>query len=264
MKNFRLKIILLLAIIFFFLINLFGFSPAAKNFFYSVSKPLQIAFWRGGEKTASFFEAAKSFLKPVQLEREKRACDQENKELLSKFVETEDLRKENRALREALDLELKKEFQLSFVKIIGKDAAGDNIFINQGEADGLKPDLPVITAQKVIVGRITNLQSHLAEVALIANPESSLTGKLFQKEIFGLIKGKGNWRISFEDLPKKAAVEKGDLVVTTALAGLTPGGLLVGKISQVENPDISPFQTAELEPLFNLNENTYLFVITQF
>ena len=257
-RFFKTKINFILIILFFLLINFLGFSQNIKNFFYKISKPFQEILWESGAKTANFIEI---FFEIRNLKREKDLCYLENQKLLSEIATLENLKKENKTLKEALELELQKEFKLILVKITGYNSAPDSIFINKGKKDGLSEGLAVITASKALVGKISQVSSHWAEVMLLSHPESYFPGKVLKKEISGLIKGQGNFKITFQDLPKEAEILPGDVVVTTILA---PEGVLVGKISEVKFLDISPFQEAKIDPFFQLQKISYLFVVKEF
>ena len=59
-------------------------------------------------------------------------------------------------------------------------------------------------------------------------------------------------------------LSQGDIVVTSALGGIFPKGLLVGRIKQIKRSDVEPFQQAEIEPFFDISQTNNLFVILEF
>ncbi|PIQ07422.1 MAG: rod shape-determining protein MreC, partial [Candidatus Nealsonbacteria bacterium CG18_big_fil_WC_8_21_14_2_50_37_10] len=56
-------------------------------------------------------------------------------------------------------------------------------------------------------------------------------------------------------------IKEGDLVVTTALGGIFPSGLLVGELGKVFRSDVEAFQQAEILPTFDINELETLFIL---
>jgi rod shape-determining protein MreC len=52
--------------------------------------------------------------------------------------------------------------------------------------------------------------------------------------------------------------------VTSALGGIFPKGLLVGKIKEVKKSDIEPFQKTKIEPFFQLKKIRKIIHIKQF
>lgn len=257
----KFKLLFALAIIIFFLINLFGLSQNVKDFFSWFSLPLQKILWQAEERTADFFS---TFSAHWDFKKREQQCQTQRKKLLSELAEAEQLKEENKALREALALNLQKEFKLILVRATGLDSTNDTLFLDKGKAEGLSKDLPVITSAKVLVGKISKVHNQWSEVQLISNPQISLPVSLLKKDISGIAKGKGNFRLSLENLPKNKEVSRGNVVVTSALAKTFPPGLLVGEILKTETSDIEPFQKAHLSFFFDPNKLDYLFVIKAF
>lgn len=259
-KEFRIKfgIILVLLVVFFLVFNLTGFSKEVKNFFYLISSPIQKVFWKIGKRVSDFFETIKEI---KTLKRENEELKLKIQELLAENVNLRELRKENEVLRDALKIGLEKDFKLILVEIIGKDISQDSISINKGFKDGISKDMPVITQEKVLVGRIGEIYKNFSKVFLISNQKISFDAKIIDKEILGVIKGKGNSKVFFEFIPKDKEIKEGDLVVTSGLSEIFPSGLIVGQISQVQKSDLEPFQTAKIQPHFNIEDLEKLFII---
>jgi rod shape-determining protein MreC len=260
--RYRLKngLIIVLIISFFFILNFTPFGKEVKNFFYLISSPIQKVFWKTGERISDFFEAI------FRIENLKK----ENEELKLKIQTLEaenfaliELKKENELLREALGIGLKKEFKLTLSQVIGKDIAKDSILIDKGAKDGILENSPVISQQKVLIGKVNQVYRDFSKVLLISNPKISFDGKISDSQVFGRIQGKGNLKILFDLIPKEKEIKKGDLVVTSALGRIFPEGLVVGKISQIKKSDLKPFQEVQIQPAFDLGDLEKLFIITE-
>jgi rod shape-determining protein MreC len=260
---FRSKIYLLsiFLIILFLILNLAGLTKDVKNFFYLISEPIQKTLWQTGKRTSDFLTG---IFRAESLKKEVENLSFRNQELLSQIVTLKELKKENETLREALGIGLEKEFQLKLSQVISKDISQDSILINKGLKDGLKKDFPVITSQKVLLGRIDEVYQNFSKVKLISNKESSFDIKIFEKEIYGVAKGKGSLRLYLDFIPKDQEISQGELIVTTTLGGIFPPGLLVGVIKEIKKSDIEPFQKAEILPSFDLKKLNNLFIITNF
>lgn len=251
----------LLLVLVFFVFNFTGFSKDIKNFFYSFSSPLQKSLWGAGINASDFLG---SFFEAATLKKENDSLRSENQELLSQIAYLKELEKENETLRNALGIGLEKDFQLMLCNITGKDFSQDSILIDRGSKDGVLKDLPVISEQKVVVGKIGEVYDNFSEVILISNKKSSFDAKIADKDIAGLVKGKGSLGIYFDLIPKGKEVIAGDLIVSTSLGGVFPKGLLVGAVKEVKKSDVEVFQTAEIEPSFNIGNANSLFIITSF
>ncbi len=258
--GFKMGIILVLLIAFFVALNLSGFSKEVKNFFYLISSPIQKTFWQAGCNVSDFFEVIS---KNKQIKREIDELELKIKELTAENARLKELKTENEVLRGALDIGLEKEFKLILAGAIGKDVSQDFILINKGSKDGVAKDFPVITQQKVLAGKIGEVYENFSKVILISDKKSSFDAKISETTIQGVVKGDGNLKLFLDLIPYEKEVKEGDLVVTTALGGIFPEGLLVGIIKEVLRSDIHPFQKAEVFPFFDLKELKTLFIITE-
>jgi len=254
-------LIIVLLIVLFIVLNLTTVTKGIRNVFYLISAPAQKALWGAGDNVSDFLE---TIAKIKNLKRETDELKLKNQELLAENVSLNELKKENKILREALEVGLKEEFKLALAEIIGKDISQDSILINRGLIDGISKDLPVITQEKLLVGKINEVYENFSKVILISNKKSSFDAKISEAEIYGVVKGRGNFKLFLSLVPQEKEIKKGDLVITTVLGRIFPKGLLVGEIKEVKKSDIEPFQEAEIKPAYNVKEIDTLFVITNF
>jgi len=262
------KVVLIIIIILLLIsINKF-FLDSTKNSFYNITSPVQSFFWRIGDSSSNFLQ---SFLEAKNLREDNQEILKQNQRFLVDIQEIRNLRKENQELKEVLDLELNKEFELILVKSISRETNGDFILVSGGAEIGILKGMPVITKEKVIVGSIDKVYKDFSRVLLISNKESNFDVEIQKRdndeevdEIYGLAQGKGNLKINLELVPQEKSIAEGDIVFTTILAGVFPKGLLVGEVKDVKNSDVSTFQEAEIEPYFKNNLSEILFVIKNF
>ncbi len=270
----KIWLIVILLIVIFAVLNFTGFSKDIKNFFFLISSPIQKSFWRAGKNISDF---TSGILKINNLREEADILRLENKKLVGRIVALIETQKENEILKKALDLELEKDFELIFSQITNKDVFRDSVLIDKGSADGVSEGLPVISEQKIVLGRIGQVYDDFSEVILIFNKESSFDAKIISRiyfeenekenqeqqpaDIYGLVKGKGNAGLCFDLIPKEEKIFENDIIVTSALGGIYPSGLLVGEIEAIKKTDTSPFQEAEIKPAFNIEDLNYLFII---
>lgn len=262
----------LLAIL-FLVLNLTPFEKEVKNFFYLVSSPAQKTLWAAGARVSGFFDF---MVEMKHLKDENERLKAEKQDLLSQKFLLEESRKENEILREALDIGLEKEFELMLARVTGKYISQDYILIDRGSRDGISGGFPIITQQKVLIGRVVKVYRNFSEVLLISHPQSSFDGKVFARrevddsdngadsEVLAMVKGKGNLGLIFDLISRDEKVAEGDLVVTSALGGIFPSSLLVGEIKQIEKFDLEPFYRAEISPFFNIRELEKVFIILNF
>jgi len=273
-KNlFSLTIIIIIGLLLIFSLNFF--QKEVKGFFYFISSPIQKTLWRAGDRVSDFFELITEI---KNLKREKEELKLKIQELIAQNLSLKELEKENKVLRESLEIGLEKEFKLSLAEVVSKDISQDSILINKGSKDGIANNSPVITQQKTLVGKIGEVYENFSRVILISNKESSFDAKILapyqtegfgagsdpENDISGVVNGKGNLQLFLDFVPQEKEIKEGDFIVTTSLGGIFPKGLLVGQIGKVLRSDIEPFQQAKIRPAFDIRELETVFIITDF
>jgi len=255
----KVLIIIISIILVIFLFNFF--QKRIKNFFYSFSAPIQRVLWGAGDSTADFLSAV---FRSGELKGEVNKLKAEKNDIVSQIINYQELKEENEVLRNALDIGLKNEFKISFAQIIEKDISQDFILINKGAKDGLLKNMPVITEEKVLIGKINEVYNKFSKVMLISNKESSFDAKEINSLVGGIIRGTGSSNLLFDLIPKDEIISSGDIIVTDCISGIFPAGLFIGTVINISKSDVGSFQQAEIKPAFVLSETKNLFVITEF
>lgn len=246
-------------ILFFVLLNVF--QKETRNFFYTISLPIQESFWRAGGDTSGFWETISRF-KIIKEENKKLELD--NLELIAENTRLKELKDENNFLRQSLGIGLEKEFKLVLAQITAKDTGQDSILINKGFADGLNEGDPVITSQKILLGRVKEVYKNFSWVMLISHKESSFNVRLQNdndEAVLGMAKGEGNFKILLDLVPREKELKQEDVLVTTSWGGIFPKGILIGVIKDIQKNDADPLQEVAVEPFFNLKKMENLFII---
>ncbi|PIP23160.1 MAG: rod shape-determining protein MreC [Candidatus Nealsonbacteria bacterium CG_4_8_14_3_um_filter_39_7] len=260
-KKAKNAIIIFLMVAIFLTLNLTGGSRAVKDFFYGAFSPVQKYFWQAGN---SFSDFSAGFFNARGLKEERDKLWLENQNLLSQIASLEGLKKENQLLKESLGLGMEKEFNLELAHIVGKDVSLNFLLIDKGYEDGIKDDLPVVTAQKTLVGKIKGVYRRFSRIQLCSNKDSSFDIEITGKEIYGIARGDGGSGIILDFIPFNAETAENDLVITSSASGFFPAGIFIGKIGKIEKSDVKPFQTAEVFPAFDIKNLAEIFVIKDF
>ena len=213
-KKNKILITVVVVISAIFLLNFF--QRDVRSFFYCISAPIQKVLWRAGERTSDFLGG---IVRVKILKQELDELKLENQELTARVVVLKDLKKENKTLRQVLEIGFQKEFKLALAQIISKDISQDFILIDKGSEDGISKNMPVITQQKVLVGKISEIYKNFSKVALASNKESSFDAKIQkeEKDISGVVKGQGNFRILFDLILREENLSQEDIIITSAL-----------------------------------------------
>lgn len=131
-------------------------------------------------------------------------------------------------------------YTLKPAKVVSNMLVSDNnlITIDRGTADGLHPDMGVISGNGV-VGIVYQSSEHFSIVLPVLNRRSNISCKIRGRNYFGYLKWDGGAtnKAWLDDIPRHAHFKLGDWVVTSGYSSVFPEGVLVGKILHVYNSD---------------------------
>jgi len=257
-----IKTVALFAIILF--LNIF--QNTIRNSFFTLSSPISKTFLQAGNNSSELFNSVTAF---DSVKKENNNLKEENEILLSKLSLLQQSLRDNQELKTALENTKNDNFNIVLIKITGLDAQNDIVTINKGSDDGIFENMPLISGQKVLYGKVIKVYKNFSQVILISSKNSTVDAKIqnndIQKpQIYGAIKGTGALSLYLDLVASDAEIKEGDTLVTSALEGTFPPNLLIGKIISTDKNDAKPFQTAHLQPLFNIKNTDTLFIITNY
>lgn len=272
------------AALLFFLTALNFFNSGVRNVFFKVSSPIQKFFWQAGNSTTL---GLGSVLNAGNFFKENQNLKSENQKLLAQVSILQAIVLGNQAQSEVSTACQSDGFDLKMAGVVG--VSQDNLTINKGLDDGIGIGMPVINGQKALLGKVSKVYKNFSEVMLISSKNSIINVKVLQQiletpaptpdasaapaptvqpakpmgDVEGVIKGQGGLNIFLDLVPIDSTISQNDVLITSALDGVFPKGLLVGEITKVEKNDQNPHQQAQVKPFFNINTDN-LFVITNY
>jgi len=239
------------------------FQGQVKNTFYTMSHPVEKTLGSVADSTSVFFA---SILGKKGLVQENEELKAENERLLSmiSFLQCEE--KKNQTAVEILGL---KDMKLVLAGVIGLDSQQDIISIDKGSTSGVLEGMAVIDQKNVLFGKIIKVYNNFSKVMLISNKSSVIDVRVQQDDltlpaINGVIKGNGGLGVYLDLVPTDQEVKEQDILVTSALEGTFPKGLLIGRVLKSYKDDQKPFQQAQVEPFFNIKNTDNLLVVTDY
>jgi rod shape-determining protein MreC len=241
--------------------NLTGYSKNIRNFFYNFSAPIQKNLWMAGDNVSAFFT---SFFSAGKLKVENEKLTSQNQDLTGQLAAMKELQAENETLRGALNIGLNKNFRMALAQVASKDIGQDSVLIDKGSKDGMAEGMPVITGQKVLIGKIAQVYDRYSQVKLITSPNFSFGVRVADRNILGEAKGLGGLKLSLDRIPQGQNIKDGDIVTSVSLGGIFPQGLLVGKIQNITKNDAESFQKADIQPDLNIDSLDNIFIIIDF
>lgn len=205
---------------------------------------------------------------------------EENKLLREKLAEyktliyeVQELEKENKELREVLDIvDSSRDFEPILASVIARSPERwlDQVTINRGSNHGIKRNMAVMTVDGMI-GKINDVSTSTSTVQLITgfdqlNRISATISRKDADNIFGLIEGYDKekealvYRI-IEESDKD--IEEDELVVSSNVGGLFPSGLPIGTIKEITPDQYGLTKTAYVEPSANMFEVNHVIVVNR-
>lgn len=131
------------------------------------------------------------------------------------------------------------------------DSHENYLTLNSGSLQGVKPDMGVINSLG-IVGIIDNTSQNYATVISILNIKSQINAKLKKSNHFGSLgwNGKNTGFVQLTDIPRLAAIRKGDTIVTGGQSVIFPENINIGTVDRIYIDNQTNYYTLDVK-LFN-------------
>ncbi|MDD4240531.1 MAG: rod shape-determining protein MreC [Smithellaceae bacterium] len=199
----------------------------------------------------------------VGLEENNRKLKQRIGELEAQLILYREGYLEAERLKALLSLRNNYPHTFQAARVIGKEQAAlsKTLWIDKGQAHGLKPGMPVL-APPGLIGRLTDVSWHSAKVLLLIDENSNVDVLIQRTRVQGIARGAGSRGCVVKYISKIQDVKAGDVVVTSGLSNLFPKGLLVGRISAVDSMGGGLFRQIRLVPFADFSALEEVLVLT--
>ncbi|WP_239254993.1 rod shape-determining protein MreC [Listeria ilorinensis] len=178
--------------------------------------------------------------------------------------EVADLEKENAELKKSLDIQDSiRDYDPINATVISRNPTNWNeqVEIDKGSKDGIKPDMAVMTPGGLI-GKVTSTGAKSSTVELISSSDTRnrVSAKVQgDSDAFGIINGydSDSQLLELKQLPYDMKFEKGQKVVTSGMGGKFPAGIYIGTVEKAETDKMGLSQTAYVKPgadLYHLDQ----------
>jgi rod shape-determining protein MreC len=225
----------------------------------AVVQPFQAALSRVGERVRGFGSSSSATQEQLQ------AMTDERNQLLAENARLKDLEQQVAELQKQLGFKQSRpELQVASASVVGQDPNGTTrtLVIDQGSNDGVKVGMAVISPD-FFVGQVTEVSTDRSKVTL-AIDSSSKVGAMLQASntpgvIFGEWQAGGQMQLRYLD--PAAAVNVGDVVVTSGQTARVPKGLVIGKVTAIHRNVQAAELTVDVTPLINFSTMQSVMVI---
>lgn len=239
-----------------------GPSQQAEAAVSRVIAPLEFGISSGANAVRRLVETVQQ---AGELADQNKAYRDQLDRLESEVVQMRELELENRDLRRLLGLrERAPAGSLLPVNVIARDplAMVQAVMVDRGSSDGVAVNLPVITWRGV-VGRVIETQPTAAKVLLVTDVNSGVSARIQDpaSRATGVIRGTGDGRLLLQYVPRTDRLRTGDTAITSAIGGVFPSGLVIGRILQIRQKDVEVFQEALVEPAVDMRNLERVYIL---
>ena len=183
-------------------------------------------------------DLADQILPRQELIRQLNELRRENQDLRAKTVQADNLRRENDQLRGLFNWQRQAPWRLKLASVIQRDPANwwQTVRIDRGSVHGLTPNLPVLSSDGALVGRVASVGLYDAQVVLIGDRNCRVSALVEDAaRDMGVITAASEPTdtslVDLAYLASNAGLKPGQAVVTSGIGGLFPKGIPVGRIA---------------------------------
>ncbi len=209
------------------------------------------------------FAKAKSFvLELVNVNEENQRLRQALVESSIQIYGIEEIKRENARMRAILGFDPPAGYRLLPAKVTA--TVGDKIpmgaTINRGRTDSVYVNQTVIN-QQGLVGRVTEVADYTATVQLLTDPANRCAARVSDTREMGIVKYVPSAGLMLDNFPVEGSIKEGDVIISSGLGGVYPGGLVVGVVTEAERPNDRPFYDVIITPMANFNSLEEVFLL---
>ncbi|MCC7066915.1 MAG: rod shape-determining protein MreC [Burkholderiales bacterium] len=143
--------------------------------------------------------------------------------------------------------------QATRVAYLGRDPFSQKLFIERSGGQSFEPGSAVVD-EAGLLGQVTRVHPLLAEVTMLTEKDFAVPVKIERTGGRALLYGRGPGKLpELRYVASNADVREGDVVLTSAIDGLYPGNVRVGRIGSVQRDAESAFARVECVPSAHLS-----------
>jgi rod shape-determining protein MreC len=247
-------------------------SPGITEFQNAVAyalRPMQGAIHNVAESVSSAVAAVGEI---QGLHSDNAALRRENERLTADNIRAQAIEHENEQLTGLLQLRSSFQYETAAAEVIARESseARRSVTISKGTDDGIEKGDVVIAVGGALVGRVAEVGPNFANVTLISDQSSTVTGETETSSARGEVVGQLGGALIMQNIDSTEKVTPGEEVLTPGIevaAGIRspyPKGLVIGEVTDVKKDANSVVQTAYLLPTTDLDKVEFVLVILDY
>jgi rod shape-determining protein MreC len=238
----------------------------------SILRPFEV----GAERIARpFRDAAGWFNGLLDAKSQNEKLKEQIDALRQQIILTQSALRENTQLKSLLDYRegarFPKDYRAISARVIARASPqfAQQIVVSAGKNDGISKHDAVVTADG-LVGEVTKVASNVAQVTLLTDPTSAVSGLDISTDAAGIVQhGRSASSLIVDRVTKDQVVNQGDVFVTSGfrsgdLTSLYPRGIPVGSVAaRVGQSDTDLYKQIQLEPFVDFSQLDAVIVLVK-
>jgi rod shape-determining protein MreC len=211
-------------------------------------------------------DLANTVLPRRELLRQIDGLRRENEQLRVQALQTAASARENNQLRSLVGWQQQSPWKLKLANVIMRDPANwwRSVQIDLGSRDGLRENLPVLTADG-LVGRVSAVGLTRSQVVLIGDPDCRVSALVENPaHDLGVVSAGGLLDTALVDLTYlsgNASLKPGQNVITSGLGGIFPKGIPIGQVVDSRPVEFGLYTEARVKLSINLGALEQVWVL---
>jgi rod shape-determining protein MreC len=214
----------------------------------------------------SIYESLRSPQDMAALRQKNAVLDAENSRLQGQVIQLQQQLKDSEVLYALLKFaRARPNDTYVAASVIGRDPSPflRYIMIDKGSDDGLRHGMPVVTVEG-LVGRVDAVISNAARIQLVNDPGAVVNVLISSTRTEAVLAGSVTGDVQLGMVPLDITLKPGEVIITSALGGSYPAGILVGQVVGVRRLETELFQSASVQPVVDYNNLRAVLVVTNF
>jgi rod shape-determining protein MreC len=210
--------------------------------------------------------AADTVLPRGELLKELGTLRRENQELKVRQQQADAIARENAQFRALVGWQQQQPWKLKLARVVLHDPANwwRTVQIDAGKRDGVVENLPVLTAEGLLVGRVVSVGFARSQVVLVGDPACKVSARVVNPtHDLGIIGPAGPLERSLVnlDLFGNTILKPGQAVVTSGEGGIFPAGITVGQIMDSSQAEFGLYTEARVKLSANLGALDQVWIV---
>ncbi len=224
-----------------------GHAAGASDALAVITTPVQTVLARVNRATLGIWGTYRDW---KNVRAENRRLREEAQKLRVEALRVTETDSENARLRRLLALKEALPLQTMAGEIIAREWGGwvRSLTVNRGRGDSVAR-LTAVMAPEGLVGRIVDVRAGSSVVQVLTDPASTVGAHVVRTRTPGVVEGEPRGTLRFKYMARDGSgMQVGDIVVTSGLGGLFPGGIPIGRVRAIDDRGSALFHYARLVP----------------